>query len=31
MHTSLVDLLIGKGVITKEEYEEQIRQRVKIK
>jgi hypothetical protein len=31
MHTALVDLLIEKGIITEEEYEKRIKQRVKIK
>jgi hypothetical protein len=31
MHSSLVDLLIEKGIITEEEYETRIKQRVKIK
>jgi mannitol/fructose-specific phosphotransferase system IIA component (Ntr-type) len=31
MLSSLVDLLIEKGVITEEEYEKRIKQRVKIK
>ncbi len=31
MLSSLVDLLIEKGVITEEEYEKRIKQRVKVK
>jgi len=31
MLSSLVDLLIEKGVITKEEYEKRIKEKVKIK
>jgi mannitol/fructose-specific phosphotransferase system IIA component (Ntr-type) len=31
MLSSLVDLLIEKGIITEEEYEKRIKQRVKIK
>jgi hypothetical protein len=31
MLSSLVDLLIEKGVITEEEYEKRIKQKVKIK
>jgi mannitol/fructose-specific phosphotransferase system IIA component (Ntr-type) len=31
MLSSLVDLLIEKGIITEEEYETHIKQRVKIK
>jgi hypothetical protein len=31
MHSALVDLLIEKGIITEEEYETRIKQRVKIK
>ncbi len=31
MHSALVDLLIEKGLITEEEYEKRIKQRVKIK
>ncbi len=31
MHSALVDLLIKKGIITEEEYEKRIKQRVKIK
>jgi mannitol/fructose-specific phosphotransferase system IIA component (Ntr-type) len=31
MLSSLVDLLIEKGLITEEEYEKRIKQRVKIK
>jgi hypothetical protein len=31
MHSALVDLLIEKGIITEEEYEKRIKQRVKIK
>jgi len=31
MHSSLVDLLIEKGIIIEEEYEKRIKQRVKIK
>jgi len=31
MHSALVDLLIEKGIITEEEYERRIKQRVKIK
>jgi hypothetical protein len=30
MHSSLVDLLIEKGVITEEEYEKRIKKRVKL-
>ena len=31
MLSSLVDLLIEKGVITEEEYEKRIKQKVKVK
>ena len=31
MHSAIVDLLIKKGVITKEEYEKRIKEKVKIK
>ena len=31
MLSSLVDLLIEKGIITKEEYEKRIKEKVKIK
>ena len=31
MHNSLVDLLIEKGIITEEEYEKRIKERVKVK
>jgi len=31
MLSSLVDLLIEKGIITEEEYEKRIKQKVKIK
>ena len=31
MLASLVDLLIEKGIITDEEYEKRIKQRVKVK
>jgi mannitol/fructose-specific phosphotransferase system IIA component (Ntr-type) len=31
MHSALVDLLIEKGIITEEEYEKCVKQRVKIK
>ena len=31
MLSSLVDLLVEKGVITEEEYEKRIKQRVKVK
>jgi len=31
MHSTLVDLLIEKGIITEDEYEKRIKQRVKIK
>ena len=31
MHSALVDLLIEKGIITEEEYEKCIKQRVRIK
>ena len=31
MHSALVDLLIEKGIITEEEYEKRVKQRVKIK
>jgi hypothetical protein len=31
MLSSLVDLLIEKGVITEEEYEKRVKQRVKVK
>jgi len=31
MLSSLVDLLIEKGVITEEEYEKRIKQKIKIK
>ena len=30
MHSALVDLLIEKGIITEEEYEKRVKQRVKI-
>ena len=30
MHSALVDLLIEKGVITEEEYERKLKQKVKI-
>ena len=31
MHSCLVDLLIEKGVISEEEYEKRVKQRVKVK
>ena len=31
MHSAIVDLLIEKGVITEEEYEKRIKQKVKVK
>ncbi len=31
MLSSLVDLLIEKGIITEEEYEKHVKQRVKVK
>ena len=31
MLSSLVDLLIDKGIITEEEYEKRVKQRVKVK
>jgi hypothetical protein len=31
MHSSLVDLLIEKGIITEEEYEKRVKQRIKVK
>jgi len=31
MLSSLVDLLVGKGIITQEEYEKRIKAKVKIK
>ena len=31
MHSAIVDLLIEKGIITEEEYEKRIKQRVKIR
>ena len=31
MHSALVDLLIEKGIITEEEYEKRIKEKVKIK
>jgi hypothetical protein len=31
MHSALVELLIEKGVISEEEYEKRLKQRVKIK
>lgn len=30
MHSTLVDLLIEKGIITEEEYEKRLKQKVKI-
>ncbi len=30
MHSALVDLLIEKGIITEDEYESKIKQKVKI-
>jgi hypothetical protein len=30
MHSALVDLLIEKGVITEEEYEQKVKSRVKV-
>ncbi len=30
MHSALVDLLIEKGMITEEEYEKRLKQKVKI-
>ncbi len=31
MHSALIDLLIEKGIITEEEYEKKIKQKVRIK
>ena len=31
MHSALVDLLIKKGIITEEEYERHLKQRIKTK
>ena len=31
MHSALVDLLIEKGIITEDEYERHVKQRVRIK
>ena len=31
MHSALVDLLIEKGIITEEEYEKRIKEKVRIK
>ncbi len=31
MHSSLVDLLIEKGIITEEEYEKKVKSKVQIK
>ena len=31
MHSALIDLLIEKGIITEEEYERQLKQRVKVR
>ena len=31
MHSALVDLLIEKDLITEEEYERRVKQRVKVK
>jgi len=31
MHSALIDLLIEKGIITEEEYEKRVKQRVKVK
>jgi hypothetical protein len=31
MHSALVDLLIEKGIITEEEYEKRLKEKVKIK
>jgi hypothetical protein len=31
MHSTLVDLLIEKGIITEEEYEKKLKQKVKIR
>ncbi len=30
MHSALVDLLIEKGIITEEEYERKLKQKVKV-
>lgn len=30
MHSALVDLLIEKGIITEEEYEKRLKERVKV-
>lgn len=30
MHSALVDLLIEKGIITEEEYEKQVKNKVKV-
>ena len=30
MHSALVDLLIEKGIITEEEYEKQIKEKIKL-
>ena len=30
MHSALVDLLIEKGIITEEEYERKIKEKVKV-
>jgi hypothetical protein len=30
MHTALIELLIEKGIITEEEYENKVKQKVKI-
>jgi hypothetical protein len=30
MHSALVDLLIKKGIITEEEYEKRLKDRVKV-
>ena len=31
MHSALVDLLIEKGIITEEEYEKRIKEKIKVK
>jgi len=31
MHSALVDLLIEKGIITEDEYEKSVKQKIKIK
>lgn len=30
MHSALVDLLIEKGIITEEEYEKKVKQKVRV-